>query len=104
MEDSKEMRINYGSTYVEYKGYRIFYDYKPTHKTQWLITIHRGEPKPGVPTLGTYWFDDRDKGIQWAKDVIDTRLKLSSNLDSSVGTFFNFTWTQADFDIVEVDR
>jgi hypothetical protein len=49
MADSKEMKINYGSTYIEYKGYRIFYDYKPKHDSQWLITIHRGEPKPGDP-------------------------------------------------------
>lgn len=77
MEDSKEMSTDYDHTFVEHKDHRIFYEHKPEDNYRWLITILRyGSPKPGTPTLGTYWFDDRDQGIEWAKDVIDARLKF----------------------------
>ncbi|MBD2778450.1 hypothetical protein [Iningainema tapete] len=77
MEDSKEMSTLYSHTFVEHKDYRIFYEQKPEDNDRWLITILRyGSPKPGAPTLGTYWFEDQEQGIQWAKDVIDARLKF----------------------------
>jgi hypothetical protein len=84
MEDLKAMRNSYGNSFAEYKGYRIFYDYKLETNRPWLITIYRGDPKPSSPDLGTYWFDDKDKGIQWAKDIIDARLRYLSNPDSSL--------------------
>jgi hypothetical protein len=69
-------------TFVEYRGYRIFYDYKPQQSRAWSITIERfSTPKPDSPNLSTYWFDDMDEGIQYVKDVIDARLKYFSNSD-----------------------
>jgi hypothetical protein len=45
-------------------------------------TIERfSKPKSNSPNLGTYWFEDRDKGIQWVKDAIGSPsvlLKLTS--------------------------
>lgn len=80
MKDSKQSY----DTFVEYGIYRICYDYQSEHNPPWLITIYYGEPKPGHPNLGVYRFDDKGKGIQWAKDVIDARLKHTSNSDSSL--------------------
>ena len=61
MEDSKD---KCDPTYVEYRGYRIFYDYKPQQNRPWLITIERfSTPKSDSPNLGTYGFDGMDEGI-----------------------------------------
>ena len=81
MEDSKEKG---GDTFVEYKNYRIFYDYKPEQSRAWLITIERfSKVKSDSSNLGTYWFEDKNKGIQWAKDCIDARLEYFSSSDSA---------------------
>ena len=72
MKELSENVSAYGDTFVTHRKYKIFYNYHKKH-CEWFVIVY-GTNKAvryGYPCLGSDWHKTKEKGIEWAKGLID---------------------------------